>query len=139
VVRITADSNIYISALNFGGVPDKLLELARAGEIQLSISGEILGEVVRVLRDKFGWSEEALTIAKERIADFAELVTPMRNIDAVKDDPTDNRVLECAVTGASDYVVTGDNHLLRLGEFAGAKIVKASDFLAIQSPPGRGR
>jgi uncharacterized protein len=139
VVRVTADSNIYISALNFGGVPDKLLDLARAGEIQLSISGEILGEIIRVLRDKFGWSEEALTIAKERIADFAEVVTPAQNIDAVKEDPTDNRILECAVTGASDYIVTGDQHLLKLGEFAGAKIVKASDFLGIQGPPGKGR
>jgi uncharacterized protein len=138
VVRVTADSNIYISALNFGGVPDKLLDLARAGEIQLSISGEILGEVVRVLRDKFGWSEEALTIVKERIADFAELVTPVRSIDAVKEDPTDNRVLECAETGVSDYIVTGDNHLLKLGQFAGTKIVKPSDFLDIMNPPGRG-
>jgi uncharacterized protein len=91
------------------------------------------------LRDKFGWSEEALTIAKERIADFAELVTPARKIDAVKEDPTDNRVLECAETGISDYIVTGDNHLLKLGEFAGAKIVKASDFLGIQGAQGRRR
>jgi putative PIN family toxin of toxin-antitoxin system len=139
VLRVTADSNIYISALNFGGAPDKLLDLARAGEIQLSISEEILEEVTRVLRDKFGWSQEALDLARIRIADFTDLITPTRKIDAVKEDPTDNRILECAVTGASDYVVTGDNHLLKLGQFAGAKIVKASDFLGIQSTQGRGR
>jgi uncharacterized protein len=139
VVRVTADSNIYISALNFGGVPDKLLDMARAGEIQLSISGEILCEVIRVLRDKFGWSEEALTIAKERIADFAELVTPARNIDAVKEDPTDNRILECAITGNSDAIVTGDQHLLGLGQFAGIKILKAAEFLAQQAKPGQSR
>jgi uncharacterized protein len=56
VVRVTADTNIYISALNFGGPPDKLIELARAGEIHLSISDDIMNEVTRVLRDKFRWT-----------------------------------------------------------------------------------
>ena len=139
MLRVTADSNIYISALNFGGAPDKLLDLARAGDIQLSISEEIMREVARVLRDKFGWSQEALDLARIRMSDFTELVVPTREIEAVKEDPTDNRILECAVTGASDYIVTGDNHLLKLGQFAGAKIVKASDFLDIQGAQGRSR
>jgi predicted nucleic acid-binding protein len=41
--------------------------------------------------------------------------------------------------GTSDYIVTGDKHLLKLGQFAGAKIVKPADFLAIQSPSGHSR
>jgi len=52
VLRVTADSNVYISALNFGGVPEKLLDSARAGEIQLTVSDAILDEVSRVLADK---------------------------------------------------------------------------------------
>jgi predicted nucleic acid-binding protein len=50
-VSVTADSNIYISALNFRGNPDKLLDLARAGQIELHITDDILGEVLRVLKD----------------------------------------------------------------------------------------
>lgn len=57
MIRVTADSNIYISALHFGGAPDKFLDLARTGVIHLSISDDILAEVTRVLRDKFGWSK----------------------------------------------------------------------------------
>jgi uncharacterized protein len=91
------------------------------------------------LRDKFGWSEEALTIAKERIADFAEIVTPAQNIDAVKEDPTDNRILECAVTGASDYLVSGDRHLLNIGQYQGFKIVSPAELVEIQAQLGRGR
>ncbi len=61
MIRVTADSNIYISALHFGGPPDKFLDLARTGVIHLTIFDDILAEVTRVLRDKFGWSQEALS------------------------------------------------------------------------------
>lgn len=103
--------------------------MARAGEIQLSISDEILAEVTRVLRDKFGWSQEALDVAVKQINSFTHRVMPTQKINAVNDDPTDNRILECAVTGASDYIVTGDQHLLRLGQFASVKIVRVAEFL----------
>jgi predicted nucleic acid-binding protein len=57
VLRVTADSNIYISAMNLGGAPDKLLDMARNGEIVLAISDPIVEEVTHVLRDKFGWTD----------------------------------------------------------------------------------
>jgi predicted nucleic acid-binding protein len=53
VLKVTADSNIYTSALQFGGQPQRLIELARAGAIELAISPPIVAEVQRVLRDKF--------------------------------------------------------------------------------------
>jgi predicted nucleic acid-binding protein len=65
VFRVTADSNIYISALHFGGPPDDLLNLARAGQIHLIISDEIMEEVTRVLRAKFTWSPESLSLFRE--------------------------------------------------------------------------
>jgi predicted nucleic acid-binding protein len=43
------------------------------------------------------------------------------------------------VAGASDYIVTGDNHLLKLGQFAGAKIIKPSDFIGLVGKQGYGR
>ena len=131
MLRVTADSNIYISALNFGGLPDKLLDLARGGEIQLAVSEAIMDEVSRVLRDKFGWSKDAIAQARAQIAEFTERVKPERRIAAVQEDPTDNRILECAVTGSSEYLVTGDKHLLKLGEFATTRIVKPAEFLEI--------
>jgi uncharacterized protein len=48
-LRVTADTNVYISALNFGGMPERLLRLAKAGAIQLVISDAILAEVGKVL------------------------------------------------------------------------------------------
>jgi putative PIN family toxin of toxin-antitoxin system len=136
VLRVTADSNIYISALNFGGLPDKLLDLARSGEIQLAVSEAILDEVSRVLRDKFRWSENSIVQARAQISDFTERVNPEHRIDVVQDDPTDNRILECAEAGRSEYLVTGDKHLLILGQFAATRIVTPAEFLEIQVESG---
>jgi uncharacterized protein len=125
VIRVTADSNIYISALHFGGSPDDFLSLARAGLINLTISDDILDEVTRVLRDKFGWTKEA--------------VMPQEKVNAVKEDPTDNRILECAIAGKSEYLVTRDNHLLNLKSFKSTEIIKVADFLEMIRKQGIGR
>jgi putative PIN family toxin of toxin-antitoxin system len=139
VVRVTADSNIYISALHFGGPPDDLLALARAGLIHLTISDDILDEVTRVLRDKFGWSKQAIIVARELIGGFTEKVTPTQKTDVVREDPTDNRILECAQAGQSEYLVTRDKHLLRLKSFGRTKIVLTADFLEAFRQQGQGR
>ena len=72
--RVTADSNIYISALNFGGKPQRVLELARTGRIELAISNAILTEISRILHHKFYWESEDVGDAVERILRFAEYV-----------------------------------------------------------------
>lgn len=134
MLRITADTNIIISALNFPGNPARILNLAEAGEIRLAISDDILNEVERVLqRPKFGWTQEQIDEAIRGLLSFAEHVEPTQRVDVVKDDPTDNRILDCAVAGRSEYLVTGDNHLLRLKQYGGTKIVNATDFLALQA------
>lgn len=49
----------------------------------------------------------------------------------IEDDPTDNRILECALAADAKFVVTGDKkHLLPLGSFQGVSIVGLADFLA---------
>jgi uncharacterized protein len=108
MTRVTADSNIYISALNFGGIPDEVITLARTGWIVIAVSEPIMDEVSHVLRDKFQWTEEAIQVARSNILDLAEHVVPTERVSAIDEDPADNRILECALTSASDYLVTGD-------------------------------
>lgn len=139
MLRVTADSNIYISALVFGGPPDDVLTLARDGKIHLVISEDILKEVSRVLVEKFGWTAQAVSLARDRIADFTEKVTPTHKVDVVKEDPTDDRILECAQEGRSEYLVTRDKHLLKLKEFGPTKIMLAADFLQTLRKQGRDR
>ena len=140
MLRVTADTNVIISGLNFSGNPRHVLEMAEDGAIHLAVSDAILDEVERVLRrDKFGWPKEEIDKAIRQITRFTEHVEPKQRIDAVKEDPTDNRILECAAASGSDYLVSGDKHLLKLGQYQGIKIVLPADFIQMQGQHGRGR
>jgi putative PIN family toxin of toxin-antitoxin system len=131
VIRVTADTNIYISALNFGGVPRQFLAAARRKRFQLDISPPILGELQRVLRDKFSWTDEMLQRQTLRLSQITTLVQPTLTIGAIPNDPTDDRILECAVTAQAGFIVSGDNHLLRLGSYQGIRILKVADFMLL--------
>jgi putative PIN family toxin of toxin-antitoxin system len=123
VLSATADSNVFISALNYPGAAARLLGLARAGIIRIDTSEAILSETVGVLRDKFGWEGYRLHFAKEQLRGFCNVVQPSNTFDILKDDPDDNRVLECAEAAGSEYVVTGDQDLLRLKQFGATRII----------------
>jgi predicted nucleic acid-binding protein len=56
---------------------------------------------------------------------------PAQTVEVVEQDPDDNRILECAQAAASEYIVTGDQHLLSLGRFGKTRIIKAAEFLEI--------
>lgn len=136
---VTADSNIWVSAFSYNGKPRRLIEMADAGEFRVDISEFIIDEVLRTLRDKFRWSAERLQEAADQMKAIAKKVAPSRIVDVLKDDPSDNRILECAAEAKSDYVVTGDTGLLSLGNFEDIPIVKVADFLEIVSDHGKDR
>jgi len=60
---------------------------------------------------------------------MARTVTPAVQLDIIKEDPPDNRILECAVSAGADYIVSGDNDLLRLGRYDSIRILNVADFL----------
>ena len=127
--KATADSNIWVSGLNWYGKPHELLNLARDGTIELAISDAILDEFSRILHDKLEWSDDRLNSMRAEVATFTKRVSSTETLDVVKADPGDNRILECAVAAGSDVIVTGDAHLLQLGAYRGIKIMKVADFL----------
>jgi len=130
VKRVTADSNQYISALLRGGKPLRLLELARSGQIELAVSDDILNEVGRVLRDKFTVPAEDVEEYRNQVLGFAKHVKPVERLRVVTSDADDDKILECAVAGGSEIIVTGDAHLLSLGDFSGIRIQRVAEFLA---------
>lgn len=124
------DTNIYISALIFGGNPRTSLELARSGEIELISSRSILLELAEKLRGKFLWVEKDIQEAIKGILVFTKLVTPSVSVAVIKNDPADNRILECALESKANYIVSGDKkHLLSLKKFKGIPILSAKSFL----------
>jgi len=111
--------------------------MAEDGAIHLAVSDAILDEVERVLkRDKSGWPNEEIDKAIRQITRFTEHVEPTQRIE---EDPTDNRILECAAASGSDYLVSGDKHLLKLGQYQGIQILSPADFIQMQGQHGRRR
>jgi putative PIN family toxin of toxin-antitoxin system len=138
VLRVTADTNVIVSGLNFQGNPRRLLAAAEAGAIRLCVSPDILAKVADVLqRDRFGRSAPDANEATDWISQISDKVAPAQTLDVVKDDPSDNRILECAAAGRSDYVISGDKHLLRLKSSAGKPIIPVSKFMDILQVRGQ--
>jgi putative PIN family toxin of toxin-antitoxin system len=129
-VRVVADTNILVSALLFGGPPEQVFLAGLRGEIQLLISPSLLKEFEKVLKEKFKLSIHLVREITEGVREVAEIVEMSSHIRAISYPDEDNRVLECAVDGKADFIVTGDTrHILPLKEYGGIKILSPSEFL----------
>jgi uncharacterized protein len=126
--RVVADTNVYVSAFMFDGLPGTSLDLALVGSFELVISAALLDELVEKLRLKFGVSSEDAAAIRARLESVAIMIEPKLVLDVVKDDPDDNRVLECAWAGKADYVVSGDRHLLKLVSYDGIPLSRCGNF-----------
>jgi predicted nucleic acid-binding protein len=120
---------VIVSALVFGGVPRRVLELADSAVCELFYSEAIQIEVRRVLLEKFGWSDAKVDEVLPGLWRMGELVIPRYKVNAVVDDPDDNRILECALSANAPFVVWGDRHLLRLRKYKFIAIVSPREFL----------
>lgn len=129
MIRVVLDTNVYISALMFGGLPGELLDLAFAGEFLLVTSPVLLDELEEKLRFKFGVETADVDLIRGRLERIAEIVSTASVLSVIKDDPDDDRVLECAMVGRADTVVSGDRHLLKLAAFEGIQIVTVRQFM----------
>ena len=128
MIIVIFDTNVFISAFEFGGIPRDAFLLAAAGLFDLCTSEPLLEELNRVLRDRFGYSGEKLTEIRKRLERLCTVIEPTEQITDCS-DPDDNRVLECAVAAKARYIVTGDHALLRLTPFRGIHIITAAQLL----------
>jgi putative PIN family toxin of toxin-antitoxin system len=137
VKRVVADTNILVSAVQFGGKPKQLLDLALDGQVDLAISEAIIAETLRVLEDKFDSAPGWLTETDRQLRVFTRLVQPTESFHVIEADPTDDRILECAVAAEAEVIVSGDTHLLSLGSFREIPIQRVAEFLDGLQDQGR--
>ena len=127
---IVLDTNIYISAIIYGGKPEEVFLLAKEGAIELFVSTAIIAEVATKLADKFHWHSFDITDFIREIGEAAKIVRPQKRLKVIESDESDNRVLECALTAGAQYIITGDRrHLLSMKQYQGIEIVSAAMFL----------
>ena len=137
MIKVVFDTNIIVSGLIANaGAPYQALEAWRRRDVVLLVSDAIIEEVVDVLarpffRDKRQISRSDIARVKHALKMDAIVVSPNTRLEVVGDDPDDNRIVECALDGGADYIVSGDHHLLELKRFRGIQIVTAREFLTI--------
>ena len=131
-MKVVLDTNTWLSAIVWRGEATKIIEAGLNKKIKIIISQEILSEIIDVLSQ----AKFKDFIDKEKIEDLikvilsiAELIETKTRVDIIKEDPKDNIILECAVSCNADYIISGDQHLLKLKEFKGIKIITAKEFL----------
>jgi putative PIN family toxin of toxin-antitoxin system len=139
VISATLDTSVYIRALHFDGQATVIIGHARAGAIRIDISDAILAETIRVLRDKFQWDGYSLQEARGKLLALANYVSPTETLHLIKEDPADDRILECAATAKSAFIVSEDKDLLRLGQFGNTRIVSVRDFINLALTPATNR
>lgn len=128
--KIVLDTNVYVSALLFSGIPEEIIDLVRDSRLELLVSPSILLELGRILREKFDFPRKEIIYALQEIRRIAVVVAPKNRINLIKNDDADNRILECAVEGRADYIVTGDKkHLRSIHHYRGIKILLPSEFI----------
>ena len=128
MIRAVVDTNVYVSALVFGGKPAAVLQLAEAGAFQLVASAEIREELLATLTEKFGWSNDRAEGACRELWDEACWVVPPQDVHASR-DPGDDFILACALESQAAFVISGDLDLLALHPFRGVAIVTPAAFL----------
>jgi uncharacterized protein len=131
--RYVFDTNVIVSSLLFeNGNPSTAFRYAlKHGEVLLSL--ELLEELSDVLGrkkfDRFVTREER----DEFLEAFVERAILVEIIEKVQEcrDPKDDKILELALNGRAEYIVSGDKDLLVLNPFRNVKIVTAEEFLRV--------
>lgn len=128
MTKVVFDTNVYISALFWRGVPFHLFQKFLRGEISNYISPQILKEIDEKLSKKFH-------IPPKKAGEFLEIITfnstivhPRIDLRVVRADPSDNKIIECAVEAKVSYIISGDKHLLEIASYKNIEIVSPREF-----------
>ncbi len=136
MMKITVDTNVLISATFWYGDSNKIILLAEGKSVELILSKEIVEEYAEVLeydeiKSKIKDKGLNAKYSLGKIISIAKIAIPKEKFDIIKDDKDDNKVIDAAVEGKVDYIVTSDRHLLDLKEFKRIKIITPKEFIGM--------
>ena len=132
-MNIVFDTNVLLSATLWqGSVAQKLLFKLINANIPIFSSPEILAEYKNVLKRDFAYTDQDIVQIMERVLLFLTVLTPTEKVDIIKEDPDDNKIIECALASHANYIITYDKkHLLKIKEYCGIKLITPEQFLGI--------
>ena len=136
MIRVVLDTNVLLSGTFWTGASYRILEWVDKGKIVLILSDSIFEEYNRIVRsdeilDKKAYNPERVeSIIK--LLQKALFVQPEEKLKVVKEDPDDDKFIEAAVTGRAGFIISRDNHLLKLQRYKNIKILTLEEFLALR-------
>ena len=134
-LKIVLDTNVWISALLWGGKPAAIIKAAEENKVSILISEEIVGEISQVLTypkiEKIYRSSLRRQDLIEQVLKIVTFVKASNKLEVIQAHPADNKFLECAIAAKADYVISGDKHLLQIAAYKKLKILSVNDFLQL--------
>ncbi len=130
MLKVVIDTNVFISSF-FGGIPRKIINLWRDGDILICLSQPIIDEYIKVL-ERLGLSKKDKLFKLTKL--FAEgynvlFISNTPKIEIVKDDPDDNKFIECAIALDCKIIISGDSHLKSIKKYIDIEILSPREFI----------
>ena len=127
---VVLDTNVLVAATLSDGPPYQILALAEQGKVDSVTSPSIIAELEDVLgREHLPFTDEQVEEFTGKMLSVSTVIVPEIDLEVVERDPDDDKIVECAVAGNVDYLVSGDSHLKDLGEVEGIPVVQPADFI----------
>lgn len=132
-MKAVLDTNVFISGIFWeGNFCSQIIYKWRMDEFELVSSKEIIEELAKTLNNfKISMSEDKIQEWINLIIKNAIIVEPGEKIEIIKEDPSDNKFLEVALNGGADFIISQDQHLLKLRQYSNIKIIKPEEALEI--------
>lgn len=143
-MRVLLDTNVLISFLltpSHRGAVYLVMEAAFSGRFTLLAPDRLLLELVQAANRKSYLADRITAEMADglvaAILEVAEVLPPLPdNIPSITRDPKDDYLLACALLNQADYLVTGDNDLLSIGDVGDLKIVSPTSFAELLEKTG---
>lgn len=135
--KVVLDTNIFVSAiLKSQSNPGHIIDLVREKKLTLALSPDIISEIATVLsypklKKIHGLTPKGVKSHLKGLKSISEIVVPTKRLDIIKEDPSDNIYLECAIESGSDFIISGDHHLTDLETYEGVHLMNPATFLKI--------
>ncbi|MEM1554216.1 MAG: putative toxin-antitoxin system toxin component, PIN family [Thermoproteota archaeon] len=133
--KVVLDTNILVSAWLWEGNESEIVEMIENGLVIGYTSPQLMQEFEKVMNyPKFRLSENEIASAIGYYQIVLRTIEPKTAVNIIRNDPADNRVLECALSAKANAIITGDKHLLAPGKFKNIRILTSTEFLKLIKP-----
>lgn len=127
-LKVIFDTNVYIAALLRPGLSEELVRRGLRGDFEVIICDEIIQELKHKLNNKFHFSSEKISEYIDIINEKTKTVKITNKLNIIKPDKDDNKIIECALSGKTDLIISLDKHLLRLKKYHNIAILHPKTF-----------